>query len=61
MTDRFYPILFLRELEVDIEKEIKVTEMSRNQKTRREEAVGKRHESVETKKLSSKRRTSEGA
>lgn len=61
MTDRLYQILFLRELEVDIEKEIKVTEMSRNQKTHGEEAVGKRHESVETKKLSGKRRTWEGA
>lgn len=56
MTNRLYQILFLRELEVDIEKETKVTERSRNQKTHGEEAVGRSYESVETKKLSGKRR-----
>lgn len=46
---------FLREPDVGIEKEIKVTERSRNQKTHGEKTVGRSHESVETEKLRSKK------
>lgn len=42
MTNKLYQILFFRELQVDIEKETKVTERSRNQKTHGEEAVSRK-------------------
>ena len=61
VTSRLYYIIFLREPKVGIDKEIKVTEKSRNQETHGEKTVRRSHESAETKKLSSTRRTLEEA